>query len=448
MHKRFMSIWFRNLKTDWFIRRKPACRDMAFVLAVPDHGRLIVTSLNILAEEKGIYIGMTVADARAIIPSLQVFDDEPGLASKLLKRFAEWFIRYSPIVAIDCPDGLLLDITGCTHLWGGEKEYLKDISKRLEKFGYFIGVAIADTIGTAWAIARFGKSVSIVESTQQATALLQLPPASLRLETDVVERLDKLGLLQIKYFINMPRSALRRRFGKEILKRLDQALGYEDEFIQPVIPTEPYTERLPCLEPIVTSTGIVIALERVLNSLCNRLQQEEKGLRCAVFRCYRIDGKTQTIDIGTNRPSSNPKHLIKLFENKIETIEPALGIELFTLEAPKVEDLSPVQGKMWSDGGGLGSTKLAELLDRIEGKFGPGHIHRYLPDEHYWPERSYKKATSINDKPETPWKVDRPRPIQLLAKPELIEVTAPVPDYPPMSFRYKGKLHKIIKADG
>lgn len=448
MQKRFMSIWFRHLKPDWYIRRNPACLDIAFVLAVPDHGRLVVTSLNIVAEAKGVFIGMAVADARALIPALKVFDDQPGLNLKLLKGLAEWFIRYSPVVAIDSPDGLILDITGCTHLWGSEKGYVFDISKRLKVFGYATRIAVADTIGAAWGIARYEKQNFIVEGRGQATALLSLPAAALRLETEQVERLDKLGLRQIGSFINMPRPALRRRFGLQLLKRLDQALGHEEEFIQPVIPVEAYSERLPCLEPIVTATGIEIALERLLDILCHRLKQEEKGLRSAIFKCYRVDGKMQTISIGTNRPSSNNKHLFKLFENKIETIEPALGIELFILEAAKVEDLSPVQEKMWNDTGGLDNTKLAELLDRIEGKFGSGHIQRFLPAEHYWPERSYKKATSLTEQSTTTWQVDRPRPLQLLAKPEPIEVTAPVPDYPPMNFRYKGKLHKITKADG
>ena len=147
----------------------------------------------------------------------------------------------------------------------------------------------------------------------------------------------------------MPRSALRRRFGSALLQRLDQALGHEEEMIIPVQPIEPYQERLPCLEPIVTATGIEIALQRLLDTLCHRLQQEEKGLRSASFKGYRVDGKIEEIDIGTNRPSYNSKHLFKLFEIKIETIEPALGIELFILEAPKVEDLSPVQEKLWEN---------------------------------------------------------------------------------------------------
>ena len=189
-------------------------------------------------------------------------------------------------------------------------------------------------------------------------------------------------------------------------------------------------------------------MQRLLETLCYRLQQEEKGLRVAVFKCYRVDGKIEKIEIGTNHATHNVKHLFKLFEIKISTIEPALGIELFTLEAPRVEDISPLQEKLWEKVYDLDNTRLAELLDRLAGKMGENSIHRYLPDEHYWPERSMKLASSLQEKKTTTWKTDRPRPLQLLSVPELIEVTAPIPDYPPMLFRYKGRLHKVIKADG
>ena len=127
MPKRFVTIWFRNLTTDWFIRRQPVLSQIPFILASPDHGRMVVTATNNLARIQGIDTGMVVADARAIIPSLEVFDDKPGLSAKLLKGLAEWCIRYTPAVAIDPPDGLILDVTGCAHLWGGEKEYLTEI---------------------------------------------------------------------------------------------------------------------------------------------------------------------------------------------------------------------------------------------------------------------------------------------------------------------------------
>ncbi len=448
MAKRFVSIWFRQLTTDWFTIRQPALCNTAFVLSSPSHGRMMIVASNTIAEANGIYNGMVLADARAIVPSLQAFDDKPGLPDKLLNRLAEWCIRFTPFVAIDPPDGLILDVTGCAHLWGGDEPYIMEITRRLVLRGYDVKIAMADTIGAAWAIARFGNNSFIIESGQQISSLLSLPPASLRLETETIERLEKLGLRQIKYFIGMPRTVLRRRFGLHFVQKLNQAIGLEGEIIDPVLPVIAYQERLHSLEPIVTATGIEIALQRLLETLCHRLQQEQKGLRRALFKSYCIDGRTGTLEIGTNRATRNVKHIFKLFENKLSSIEPGLGIELFVLEAPVVEDVSPLQEKLWETAGGLHDIALSELLDRITGKLGANHIHRYIPDEHYWPERSIKPASSLDEKPPIAWKVDRPRPVQLLSKPETIGVTAPIPDYPPMNFRYKGKLHKIIKADG
>ena len=448
MQKRFLTIWFRYLKTDWHCRRQPELSGNPFVLTSPDHGRMVVTAANANAQTKDIFIGMALADARAIHPTLQVKDDKPELAANLLKGIAEWCIRFTPFVSIDLPDSLGFDITGCTHLWGGEKQYLTAINKRFKNFGYYIKTAIADTIGTSWAIAHFSADKRIIESGCQNLALLSLPPAALRLEAATVERMEKLGLRSISSFINMPWTALRRRFGTAFLQRLDHALGKEEEFVQPIHSIKKYHERFPCLEPIVTASGIEIALQRLLDELCNRLKGEGKGLRFASFKGYRMDGKIEKIDIGTNRPSNNTMHLFKLFEIKIDSIEPALGIELFTLEASKVEDVIPMQEKLWDESAGLDDIGLSELLDRIEGKVGQHQIHRYVPDEHYWPERSFKPATSINEKTGTQWKVNKPRPLQLLSSPVAIEVTAPIPDYPPMLFRYKGKIHKILKADG
>ncbi|MCW3119683.1 MAG: polymerase family protein [Chitinophagaceae bacterium] len=448
MSKRFVMLWFRYLRTDWFTRRQSRLRDIPFVLSSPDHGRMMVTAANTIAQSHHINVGMVVADARAIIPSLEILDDRPELSDKLLKGLAEWCIRYTPFVAIDPADGLILDATGCAHLWGSEKLYLEDIVSRLKSLGYNVRAAMADTMGTAWAIAHYGKQNFIVECNQQSTALLSLPPECLRLEYESVGRLHTLGLSKVGNIIGMQRSALRRRFGGHILQRLDQALGNKDEIIQPVQPIEPYQERLPSLEPIVTATGIGIALEKLLEIVCTRLQQEQKGLRVAIFKCYRVDGRMEKIEIGTNRPSYNRHHLFKLFELKIETIEPDLGIDLFILEAQKVEPVSPIQEKLWQTTDGLENLHLSELLDRFSGKYGAKSIHRFLPAEHYWPERSFKQALSIDEKLSSEWKDDRPRPVQLLPIPERIEVMAPVPDYPPMNFRYKGKLHKVTKADG
>ena len=449
MCKRFVSIWFKHLTTDWFTRRNPALANLPFVLTASSHGRMIIVAANYLAQKKGIYAGMVLADARAIIPSLNVFDDKPGLADKLLFRLAEWCIRFTPFVSIDPPGSLILDVTGCSHLWGGDEPYLTHIVNRLKIIGYSTRAAMADTIGAAWAVARYNESKKfVIEKGQQLEALLHLPPEVLRLELDTIERMHKLGLRQIKDFLSIPAYSLRRRFGPELIKRLNMAFGLEEENIQPIYPVESYSERLPCFEPIVTRTGIEIALQTLLEKICGRLQHEEKGLRSVSFKCFRIDGKIEAIDIETNSPSHNVAHLFKLFEIKLSSIQPDLGIELFVLEAQNVEDHSPAQEKIWKEPGDLNDNHLSELLDRLSVRIGPGRIHRYLPDEHYWPERSFKPAISLQEKLTTEWKIERPRPLQLLSQPEPIEVTAPIPDYPPMLFRYKGKLHKIIKADG
>jgi protein ImuB len=448
MQRRFVSIWFRHLKTDWFSLRQPLLRNVPFVLRTAVRGRMIITATNQVAERKGITNGMVLADARAIIPDLEVMDDKPDIPERLLKHLAEWCIRFSPVVAVDLSDGLILDATGCTHLWGGDASYIEHITQKLTNRGYDIRVSVADTIGVAWGVARFAKDSLVISNDCHIETLMSLPPEGLRLEKETVDRLHKLGLHKVGQFINMPRTSLRRRFDQEFISKLDKALGQEIETLQPVGVIEPYQERLPSLEPIVTAKGIEIALKQLLETLCGRLQQEQKGLRHAVFSCYRVDGKITEVDIGTNQPSTNVRHLFKLFEIKLPSIEPALGIDLFILEARKVEDHLPGQEKMWEGSVGLQDVRLSELIDRLAIKVGSNAVSRYLPDEHYWPERSFKKALSLQENPTTGWRVDKLRPLQLLPKPQPIEVSAPIPDYPPMLFRYKGKVHQIVKADG
>ena len=448
MSRRFVTIWFRHLKTDWHTVRQPALRNTAFVLTQPDHGRKIITAVSPAAQEQGIETGMVLADARALLPMLTTLDDDPTLPERILKSIAKYLIRFTDTVAIDLPDGLILDVTGCSHLWGGEGNYILEINRQLKNRGYDIRATMADSIGCAWAVAHYGGKSPIVDCDKQMEALRTLPPSALRLKPEVTDRLYKLGLRQINQFMHMPRTALRRRFGSFTLLRIDQALGQEEEPIFPILPLEPFRERLPCLEPIVTVTGIEIALERLLESLALRLNREGKGIRNAVFTGFCIDHREEKIEIGTNRATTNTKHLFRLFEEKISSLEPGLGIELFMLEARKAEKISARQEKLWNGSGGLGDPAIAELMDKLSNRFGNSPLRRFVPDEHHWPERSYQIAPSFLDSGPVIWKVERPRPVLLFPKPHPIEVTAPIPDYPPMLFRYQGKLHKIKKADG
>jgi protein ImuB len=447
MPRRYLYIWFRYLATDRLAKIRPELRGKPFLLYVPEHGRMVVKAASQQLTREGISPGMVVADVRAILPSVEVFSADAVAEEKLLNDLAEWCIRYSPVVATDAPDGLILDISGCPHLWGGELPYIRSITSRLRKGGYDVRATIADTVGAAWAVARYGRYEMIIESGKQAEALSSLPLTALRLDNTTLQRMDKLGFRQIGQFIGIPRLNLRRRFGDVLLNRLDQALGTLPEPLQPVQPAPVYLERLPCMEPIRTATGIEIAIKRLLEALCERFIQEGKGMRTGILKGYRVDGEIEQIGIGTNRASRTAAHLFKLFELKIQEIEPALGIELFTLEATLVEDLTETQEALWSTAN-RDRTAISELLDNIAGKIGAQTIHRYLPQEHYWPERSIKEVSSLDEQPKTEWRTDCLRPIHLLPKPEPVEVMVVLPDYPPMHFSYKGEIILVARADG
>jgi len=427
--------------------RRPELKETAVVCAGASHGRMMVIAANHIANKLGIRTGMPLADARALVHELEVFDEKLGRKEKLLEGLARWAIRYTPLSSTD-GDGILLDISGCSHLWGGEEAYLKDIICRLHSSGYTVKAAIADTIGAAWAFSRYGKGREIVQHHQQYTALLSLPPSALRIPAEVNEKLHKLGLNKIERFIKMPRSVLRRRFGEILLQRISQAMGDEPEAFTPVDLIQEFEERLPCLEPIRTATAIEIAIQKLLEKLCQKLKNEGLGIRKAILKGYRIDGKIITSPIGTNRPSDDPSHLLKLFALNISSIAPGMGIELFSLTAEKTEKMQRPQEKIWSAQAGLDSQPLAQLLDRVAGKVGKNAIQRYLPKADYWPERAIIQAKDLQDDTSLSFHNPLNRPIQLLSQPEQIDVTAPIPDYPPMLFIYQGERHSIKKADG
>lgn len=408
---------------------------------------MVISASNVHAEQKGIHTGLVLADARALVPDLEARDDELELPASVLRALAVWCIRFTPTVAVDEPEGLLMDVTGCSNLWGGEEAYVKAIATRLHARGYGVRIGMADTPGVAWAIARFGDEPLIVKSGNQQQVLAALPPESLRIEPENVQRLHKLGLHRIGQFMNMSRHVLRRRFGQSLLNQLDKALGLQTDELTPVeLPSE-YHDRLPCVEPIVTREGILIALEKLLVTLCGRLQKEGKGLRSVSLKGYRVDGKMVETKAGTHRPTHHVRHLMRLFEHKVSTLEPGLGIELFELEASHVADNPAEQEGLWNEGGGLEDERLSELIDRIADRGGI-QVLRFLPAEHYWPERSYRTANSPGEIASCAWRIDTPRPTQLLCPPERVEVTAPIPDYPPMLFVYQGKVHRIVRADG
>lgn len=447
--KRYISIWFPYLLADWSSRTNEEQRLLPVVFASPEKGRMCITAVNEVAQQLGVHVSMVLADAKAAIPALVVLNDKPGRLEKLLKGIGLWCIKFTPIVALDVlGQGLVLDCTGCTYLWGGEAAYIEAISKQLLHKGYQINLAMADTIGAAWAAARYGDSKHIVNANQQLETLSALPIEGLRLTDTNIIRLRKLGFQRLGAVVALPSAALKRRFAADLVQRINQFIGREEEYVVPLLPVVPYAERLPCLEPVRTRKAIELALEELLHGLCARLAGEGKGLRKAKLTCYRVDGKLVSIAIGTNKPSAHVPHLLGLFLQKIASIEPALGIELFVLEAPVVHEAPTAQEVLWQEDVGFAATEITELLDRIKGRDPSCQINRYLPAQHHWPERSVRPAIDIAEKLTLSWPVHMPRPTRLLHPPQPIEVTAPIPDYPPMLFRYKDRVYPIKRADG
>lgn len=449
MQRRFVFIRFCYLLTDWTIRRRPELGGKALVLAASRGGQRVIAAVNALAESTGVYNEMPLADARALAPQLTVLDFDETRARKILAAMAEWCIRYTPLVTIDPARGLWLDMTGGAHLFGGETSLIGDINLKFKSLGYQVRVAAADTAGGAWALAYHARTGPIAAPGSLRRRLAPLPVECLRLRDGEAGRLASLGLRKVEHIINLPRGPLSRRLGKHVLLRLDQALGMAEEALTPFRIPPVLEARAHAPDGVMVQSGLIVTLKRLIDQLCEKLAEGGNGLREGRFQVFRFDGQVETVGISTSGPSKSSKHLFKLFEEKALKINLGFGAESFVLSALHIEPVSGAQDGLQ----GLGMAEdtshlLPELVDRLRQKLGDAHIYRFHPYESHLPERAAQRAAPLAALTGAAWPLDRARPVLLLPHPAPIEVVAPVPDYPPMMFRYKGSLHRIRHAEG
>ncbi|HYB09441.1 MAG TPA: DNA polymerase Y family protein, partial [Alphaproteobacteria bacterium] len=323
------------------------------------HGRLVIVAADRAAQSAGIFPGQPLADARALEPALRVHDADLGADRQALAHLAEWCTRYTPWTAPEALEpggagGVFLDVSGCAHLFGGEAALLADIVARIERNGFSARAAIADTAGAAWAVARFASSTFIgdlvVPPGGQRQALAALPVAALRLSPETAAGLERLGLRRIEALYPLPRAPLARRFGLDLCRRLDRALGRLDEPISPRLYHEPWRLRLAFAEPVARREDVAAGLEQLLHTLCRRLAAERQGARRLVFTLYRTDGTTQRAEIGTSFPLREVRHLSRLFTEKLDRLDYdfsfGLGVDLMVLTAPVVEPLEAAQASL------------------------------------------------------------------------------------------------------
>ncbi|MBN9010938.1 MAG: DNA polymerase Y family protein, partial [Rhizobiales bacterium] len=410
---------------------------------------LRIVALDEAAGRRGLSRGQPLADARAMVPDLDVADEDAEADQTLLEAVGDWAERYTPLVALAGLSGLMLDITGSAHLFGGEAALLADLVHRLEAQGFFVRVAIADTPGAA-AAARYAGN-RVVPPGGSAAVLAPLPLATLRIDGGMAAMLDRVGLKRIGQILDAPRGPLAERFGRDLLHRLDQALGLEEEAITP-------RRRLPTLmaerrfaEPITREEDIAATLASLVEALSGKLAERGEGARILALSLFRVDGVVSCTEVGTSRPVRAPHLVGELFREKFaglgEEIDAGFGFDMVRLSIHATSAFEPAQVDL--TGEAFGTADLGQLVDRIGARLGPARVSRLDPADSHLPERAARMAP-FADWPSLPpapavtgtFGDILERPLRLLAEPEPVEAVAEVPDGPPAAFRWRQATYR------
>ncbi|MBO6782399.1 MAG: DNA polymerase Y family protein, partial [Alphaproteobacteria bacterium] len=442
------------------------------VLAAPEGGAVRLAAVTLAASRAGLFPGQTLADARALAPDVAVLDHDPEGDMTALDALADWCGRYTPWTAASGLEpggaaGIWLDVSGCAHLFGGEDAMLDDLTGRLSRVGYAARAGLADTTGAAWAAARFGKPARsrniVVPPGRHTETLARMPVAALRLPPDMLDSLERLGLRRISDIAGLPRAGLARRFGELPGRRLDQAFGRRDEPISPRAPAPVWRLRTAFPEALGREEDIAAAVRNLAEALCNRMARAEQGARRLELCLYRVGGRVDTVEAGTSRASRDPDHLMRLLREHLDRLpEPpssapdALSaaaeamVETLTLAATVAEPLRMAQtgltGNRNSD-----PAELERLVDRLSGRLGADNVRRFDARDTHLPERVQTSTPALSGRTNADggkWQASQPRPPRLLSRPEEIEAVAPVPDDPPVMFRWRGQLHQVTRAEG
>jgi protein ImuB len=477
--------------------------EIPFATVIDAAGRRLLAAINPAAAAAGLAVGMPLADALSFLPGLATALAKPAEDAAALRRLAEWCGRYSPWTAPDGADGVRIEITGSAYLWGGERAVAADLAARLDRQSVASRIVIADTLGAAWAMARFAEAsgnVVILAAGEVRAALASLPVEALRLDPIIAQGLRRVGLKRVGDLYAMPRDALAHRFGETVARLLDQALDEMPEPLSPLGEVPSRRVRLSFVEPITEPADLILATERLSADLVVRLAREGTGARRLALAFHRVDGRVERISLGTARPSRDPRHIAALFKERLDTIDPGLGIEDMILGAFAVEPLpaeqisfdqhshspSVIPAKAGIQGraapkpglldprfrGGDGVGGIAPLLDRLGNRLGLDAISRLEPRESHIPERASVRVSPSPTKryalgPPSPTLRERvpsaakgvrvkpggeglkpPRPIRLFDPPEPVEASWLLPDDPPFRFMWRRRRHRVMRADG
>lgn len=434
MRKRVVSLWFERLPSERVLRARPV--DAPFALTHHQKNTDRIYCLNPEAEKAGLHRDMSFSDARAFCRDLQTCPADLNADAHFLHMLARWSKRYCPWVGLEGRDGLALNITGSAHLFGGEEALLDDMHLRLGRSRIGARIGLGDTRGAAWAMAHFGDDRICTQP-----RLAVLPIAALRLEGKTLTGLQRLGIRTIADLVALPRATITRRFGRDVLLRLDQALGEQAEDISPLAEAPHYGVQLTLPEPIGLKDDVMAGAERLLTRLCAKLKTNEKGARILQLTLRLVDKKSQQVELRLAQPLREAARILPLFERGVDNVDAGFGIDQMRLTATQVESLPAQQ---ISHIRGQYKDKLDDLITRIGVRIGLNNVQRFLPADSHIPERSFITSPAAYSAPEGGWITMQPRPLRLFPS----EAITAHGTRPPAHFRWRRMSFSTGRATG
>jgi protein ImuB len=421
--------------------------DTPLVLIGHEGRRRVVLAADQAARREGLRPGIAASKAQALVANLVVMEADPDADRIALEKLAIWMQRhFAPVVATDT-DGLMLDITGVAHLFGGEKSMLAEMVRKLATVGIGAKIAAGPTYGAAHAMARMvANPIFLLDQDKLDGALALLPVSALRLPAVILTALKQLGFDRIEELANTPRAPLALRFGSIIGQRLDQAYGRADEPFEPIVPPEVPHVRRAFAEPIAAPETLARYTTKLVEQLCADLEVKGLGARKLDLLFFRVDNRIEAIRIGTAKPVRDVKRLAKLLCDKIETVDPGYGVETMTLTVLIAEPLSYRASP--SSLTEAPAPDVSGLIDTLANRIGEDRLYRLAPVESDLPERTVTRVTALAPPTGTTWPAHWPRPSRLLDPPERVETMALLPDHPPVNFTWRGRRRRVARADG
>ncbi|WP_454630242.1 Y-family DNA polymerase [Bradyrhizobium cenepequi] len=428
------------------------------VVVIKEHNALVIHALDDIAARSGLSTGLPLANARAICPELTVYDADEVADARTLNDIADWCDRFTPLVALDPPCGLFLDITGCAHLFGGERAMLQTVCGALARRGFAVSGAIAATSVCARTLTRHA-SGRIIEDGREAEAVDPLPISTLGVDGAITKGLRRAGLKTIGDVADRARHEIAARFGAAFTTLLEHALGHGDAPISPRKPLPDYIVEKRFPEPVTTEPMIVMTLQNLARMLVQAMDKQGKGARTLEASFFRTDGAVRTLSVETGRAVTSPAMIDRLFRERLEALhdplDPGFGFDLIRLSAGRTEIV--VQQQRDLDAHVHDNDELAALIDRIAARIGGKRVVVHLPEDTHIPERAVFAAPAqhhLAAASQAAWPAraegEPPlRPLRLFERPEPIKVPfATVPDGPPHHFTWRRATHQVVRVEG